>query len=189
MEYILARSGKLLSITQQKRIHEPKDGGGSSYRKTTKLNPLLRKYTEKLVRKTGWNGVAMIEFKGSENTDEWNIMEINGRFWGSLPLTISSGLNYPFWLHKLFENNLNEKSINKPIIGTRQRNLKKDIGWIVNKLKENENKIINFCRWLADFRYLFIGRESLDVESFKDPLPGLFEWYYLFHELLFKRLK
>ena len=37
----------------------------------------------------------MVEYKYNERTDEYVLMEINGRFWGSLQLAIDAGVDFP----------------------------------------------------------------------------------------------
>src|SRR3989304_2123387 len=41
----------------------------------------------------GWTGLAMVEFKLAE--DGARLMEVNGRLWGSLPLAVNSGRDFP----------------------------------------------------------------------------------------------
>ena len=46
-------------------------------------------------RRDRWHGVAMVEFKRDERDDTPRLMEINGRFWGSLQLAIDAGVDFP----------------------------------------------------------------------------------------------
>jgi len=48
-----------------------------------------------LLRKLGWWGVAMVEFRVDDSIGCPYLMEINGRFWGSLQLAIDAGVNFP----------------------------------------------------------------------------------------------
>ena len=43
----------------------------------------------------------MAEFKVNPRTGGWVLIEINGRFWGSLPLTIAAGADFPRYLYEL----------------------------------------------------------------------------------------
>jgi predicted ATP-grasp superfamily ATP-dependent carboligase len=47
-----------------------------------------------LLRRLGWTGVAMIEYRYDPTTESWRFLEINGRFWGSLPLAIDAGIPF-----------------------------------------------------------------------------------------------
>ena len=48
-----------------------------------------------LLRRLGACGVAMVEFRVDNRTREPYLMEVNGRFWGSLQLAIDAGVNFP----------------------------------------------------------------------------------------------
>lgn len=55
-----------------------------------------------LLRELGWEGVAMVEYRHDPATGESALMEINGRFWGSLPLAYHAGANFPYLYYRLF---------------------------------------------------------------------------------------
>ena len=86
---------------QHERLHEPPEGGGGTYRKSVPLSPELLKATRRLMKELRYTGVAMAEFKVNPRTGGWVLIEINGRFWGSLPLTIAAGADFPRYLYEL----------------------------------------------------------------------------------------
>jgi len=43
----------------------------------------------------------MVEFKHSRRTGAWALMEINSRFWGSLPLSLAAGVDFPRYLYEM----------------------------------------------------------------------------------------
>ena len=54
-----------------------------------------------LLQKLDWHGVVMFEFKEMLSAEEqvgYRILEANPRFWGSVPLAISNGVNFPVLL-------------------------------------------------------------------------------------------
>jgi predicted ATP-grasp superfamily ATP-dependent carboligase len=53
-----------------------------------------------LLRGAGWTGVAMVEFKLDARSGIPRLMEVNARFWGSLQLAISAGVDFPFLLYR-----------------------------------------------------------------------------------------
>jgi predicted ATP-grasp superfamily ATP-dependent carboligase len=63
--------------------------------KAVSLDAELLGRSERLLDAFGWNGVAMIEYKLDAPTGTPYLMEINGRFWGSLQLAIDSGVDFP----------------------------------------------------------------------------------------------
>ena len=56
-------------------------------------------------------GVAELDFVNDSRDNTPKLMEINPRFWGSLQGAISEGVDFPFLLHKLFEDgNIDKKN-------------------------------------------------------------------------------
>jgi len=74
---------------QHRRLHEwPPEGGVST---TCATEPLDRHAEQMersiaLLRSIGWQGPAMVEYRFDVASGRYWLMEINGRFWGSLPL-------------------------------------------------------------------------------------------------------
>jgi len=83
-----------------KRVREyPISGGASTSREVWDCDnhPLLTVITD-LLDKLNWHGVIMFEFKEvirQENDFEYRFLEANPRFWGSVPLAIANGVNFP----------------------------------------------------------------------------------------------
>jgi predicted ATP-grasp superfamily ATP-dependent carboligase len=59
------------------------------------LDHTLYDLSQQLLTRFAWRGVAMIEFKTDAATGRHYLMEINGRFWGSLQLAIDAGVDFP----------------------------------------------------------------------------------------------
>ncbi len=94
--FLLAWDGRTLASFAHRRIREkPPTGGVSVYRESVAVAPELRDYSERLLERFHWRGVAMVEFKQDAATGRSYLMEINGRFWGSLQLAIDSGVDFP----------------------------------------------------------------------------------------------
>lgn len=76
-------------------------GAGSSLRRSAALDPRVRAPAERLLRAMRWHGPAMVEFRDDGISDPW-LMEVNGRFWGSLQLAIAAGVDFPrLWVDLL----------------------------------------------------------------------------------------
>jgi predicted ATP-grasp superfamily ATP-dependent carboligase len=61
---VLARDGVILQAFQHQRLHElPLTGGGSTYRMSVPVDPMLLDYASRLLAAIGWTGVAMVEFR------------------------------------------------------------------------------------------------------------------------------
>jgi predicted ATP-grasp superfamily ATP-dependent carboligase len=97
--FLLAWEGRTLAAFAHRRIREkPPTGGVSVYRESVAVAPELREYSERLLARYRWRGVAMVEFKQDARTGTPYLMEVNGRFWGSLQLAIDSGVDFPAML-------------------------------------------------------------------------------------------
>ncbi len=76
-------------------------GSGSSLRRSVPLDPTLRAGAERLLRAMAWHGPVMLEFR-DDGVHPPRLMEVNGRFWGSLQLAIASGVDFPLlWVRLL----------------------------------------------------------------------------------------
>jgi len=69
-------------------------GSGSSLRRSVALDPRLQVRAERLLRQMEWHGPAMVEFRDDGVGPPW-LMEVNGRFWGSLQLSVAAGRDFP----------------------------------------------------------------------------------------------
>jgi len=69
-------------------------GSGSSLRRSIPVDPRLQQPASRLLSAMEWHGPAMVEFR-DDGTGEPCLMEVNGRFWGSLELAVASGVDFP----------------------------------------------------------------------------------------------
>ncbi|HEV2150162.1 MAG TPA: ATP-grasp domain-containing protein, partial [Longimicrobiaceae bacterium] len=94
--FVLLWEGEVVAAFSHRRIREkPPSGGVSVYRESHPLDPALLERSVALLRAFGWQGVAMVEYKLDAATGKAYIMEINGRFWGSLQLALDAGVDFP----------------------------------------------------------------------------------------------
>jgi predicted ATP-grasp superfamily ATP-dependent carboligase len=103
-QIVLMHEGRARYLFQHQRVHEwPPEGGFSSLCKSLPLDRhhLLMEKSIALLRELEWEGVAMVEYRHDPVTNESALMEINGRFWGSLPLAYHSGASFPWFMYKL----------------------------------------------------------------------------------------
>lgn len=97
--FALYQHGRAIALFSHRRIRErPPWGGVSVLAESVELCPRATAYATRLLDELGWHGVAMVEFKRDNRNDEPTLMEINGRFWGSLQLAIDAGVDFPAWL-------------------------------------------------------------------------------------------
>lgn len=184
---ILAKDGEILTALQHERVHEPPEGGGSSYRKTTDLHKGMLADTRKLIAAMSYTGVAMVEFKYDRLRDDWCLVEINGRFWGSLPLAVSAGLDFPAFLYEML---VDQRCVfpQSYRVGMHCRHLSSDFYWFFANARANKNDPSLATRRLRDVLMepftLMAGRERWDTFAYDDLVPGFAELRALASQLL-----
>ena len=82
------------AVFAHRRLREkPPSGGVSVYRESVAPDPSLVARAAALLAGLGWRGVAMVEMKTDARTGTPYLMEVNGRFWGSLQLAVDAGVD------------------------------------------------------------------------------------------------
>lgn len=82
---------------QHRRLHEwPPEGGVSTLCRAepTDAHSAQMALSEKLLRTLDWEGQAMVEYRYDAASGHYWLMEVNGRFWGSLPLALHCGADF-----------------------------------------------------------------------------------------------
>lgn len=175
---LLASEGEILYAFQHIRLHEvPLTGGGSSFRKSAEIEPSLLAAATTLIRALAWTGVAMVEFKWNPDTGTFCLMEINGRFWGSLPLADAAGADFPAMLAELYlTGHLAAQPDYRRDIYC--RNLASDLMWHEMVLRTRSDAVTTVPgvgQVLRDLARIFSPRHYFDTQSLRDPRPGLVE--------------
>jgi predicted ATP-grasp superfamily ATP-dependent carboligase len=187
---VLAAEGTILVAFQHRREHEPLMGGGSTYRSSMPVDPRLLEACEKLMAALAYTGVAMVEFKVDPHTQRWILIEVNGRFWGSLPLAIAAGADFPYYLYELLVNGRRDFPTHYRT-GVYCRNWSLDFSWTLDNLRANGSDPILMTkplrRLLRDALRLVTLREHNDTLTRDDPVPGLVETRALARTILVHR--
>jgi CelD/BcsL family acetyltransferase involved in cellulose biosynthesis/predicted ATP-grasp superfamily ATP-dependent carboligase len=88
--------GRPVALFGHRRLRErPPWGGVSVLSESVELAPQTRDFAIRLLDALDWHGVAMVEFKLDVRDNVPKLMEINGRFWGSLQLAVDAGVDFP----------------------------------------------------------------------------------------------
>ena len=103
-QFVLMRDGVAYSVFQHRRLHEwPPEGGVSAQCESLGLEQhrALMIKSIALLRELKWEGIAMVEYRHDPQTGRSALMEINGRYWGSLPLACAAGASFPWQQYQL----------------------------------------------------------------------------------------
>jgi predicted ATP-grasp superfamily ATP-dependent carboligase len=163
--FLMGENGEVKASFVHKRLREyPVTGGASTLRESVRQDD-VREMAHTLLKALDWFGVAMVEFKMDPRDGIPKLMEINPRFWGSLSLAITAGVNFPYLLFKMSRGET-FKPVEHYQIGKKCR-------WLL------PGDILHFIfnpkrmSLLPEFIYFWDKKTSYDILSLKDPLPIL----------------
>lgn len=93
--YGVYNHGKLMAHFLHKRLKEFPITGGASAVAESYFDERLYTYGKKICDGLKWHGPIMVEFKYDSKIDDYKLIEINPKLWGSLDLTVEAGVNVP----------------------------------------------------------------------------------------------
>ena len=178
--------GRPVALFSHRRLREkPPSGGVSVLSESAPLNPEAVEYASRLLNSLAWHGVAMVEFKQDDRDGTLKLMEINGRFWGSLQLAIDAGVDFPAIAVAIAGGAQPEPVTSYPV-GIRNRWFLGDLDVLLAVMFRDRRRLnlpagFPSRRGLArDFMRLW-GRDlHYEVWDINDPCPGLVElWHWL----------
>jgi predicted ATP-grasp superfamily ATP-dependent carboligase len=171
---LYGESGPLAWFAHKRIREKPPSGGVSVLSESADVDSRMKDMAARLLSASHWMGVAMIEYRVTPDGTPY-LMEVNGRFWGSLQLAIDSGVDFPWLLHRLVSGAATEGPANYRR-GRRLRWLLGDVDNLILQLRSGETgrggKARAAARFLASFVDLSCRQE---VFRWSDPVPGLRE--------------
>lgn len=93
--FALYQHGECVRLMTHERLMEYPASGGSSWLATSTAREDIRMMGTMLLDALQWHGPAMVEFKRGSDSGTPYLMELNPKLWGSLALSISSGVRVP----------------------------------------------------------------------------------------------
>lgn len=175
---VLSENGDVTLAFQHRRLREGW-GGSSSFRISESIDEHLLDACKKICQNTSLTGVCMFEFRVNRKKSEWILLETNARFWGSLALPVSLGLDFPKYLYDLLvsgvrpPNRTYRVSVRSRNVALDARNILSNLsrlGW--TRIPETAGAIAGFfaqpVNWL-------LGRETCDTVVSDDIRPAFAE--------------
>ena len=173
---VLAHQGRLLQAFEHHRVRE--DGAGSYYRVSAPLTPALLAACEAICGALGYTGLAMFEFRRNPADGAWILLEVNARPWGSMPLPLSLGVDFPWYWYRLLVDGVEEPR-RAYRAGVYARNLLQDLRGVTAEAQQRRARGEAWAGpWLgalAELRRWPLGQEVQDTIVGDDPAPGLVE--------------
>lgn len=175
--FVLIENGELRAAFAHRRLAEkPPAGGVSVWCESVPMDAELLERSRALLERFHWNGVAMVEFKRDLRTGKAWLMEINGRFWGSLQLAIDAGVDFPRML--ACPREMESPSSASYAIGVRSRWWWGEVDHLVSRLRRRGvNRVlpggtIGAGRVLGDLAFGWLRPRNRDcVFRFDDARP------------------
>jgi predicted ATP-grasp superfamily ATP-dependent carboligase len=172
---VLAENGTFLQPFQHRRLREGW-GGSSSYRISAPLDPHLYAACAKICAHTSFTGVCMFEFRRNPATRKWILLETNARFWRSLPLPLSLGVDFPRYLYDLLVQQRRPDPLEYPA-GMRSRNVVLDGLNLLTSLRRMRRDqwrtwLVEFGNFVAQPAYWLRGSEKSDTFVGDDLRPA-----------------
>ena len=187
--FILLWDDEVRAVGAHRRLREkPPAGGVSVYRESIAPDPELVAKAVALLRRFHWRGVAMVEFKADAATGTPYVMEVNGRFWGSLQLAIDSGVDFPALLLEAASGVRRERApVSRP--GVRSRWWWGDVDHLLTRFRRTDEELAlppdAPSRWRSALEFCAVWRpgDRNEILQSSDPRPFFRETYDWFRDL------
>lgn len=177
----LYNHGDIVTGFVHKRLTEKTHTGGVSTRRVSVKNDKLLDYGKRILDRMDWHGPAMVEFKYDEENDKAWFIEINPRYWGSLPLPVAAGLSIPYWHYCIAANTPFEVNDYKAGIESK---------WILGEFITLVERIIKCKLNWKEFKSIFNFHADNYDDFKKDDLTAFWGeiMYYLVKLIKFRKL-
>ena len=167
-------SGPIAWFAHRRIREKPPTGGVSVLSESVPVDPIMQSLAAKLLSAAHWTGVAMVEFRITEDGTPY-LMEVNGRFWGSLQLAIDCGIDFPWLLYQLTQN-LPMQVPQPYAIGRRLRWLLGDLDSLIGLWRHRPSKLSQKTRVTGAFIRSFTDlRCRQEILRLDDPRPAIIE--------------
>lgn len=138
----LFSQGRPLALFAHRRLREKPPGGGVSVlRESIPLARPITDYAVKIVQSAQWHGVAMVEFKVDRESGVPYLIEVNGRFWGSLQLAIDAGVDFPWLTYQLATAGRLESAEVSYRVGVKSRWFLGDLDQLLLRLRKSDEQL------------------------------------------------
>ena len=171
----------LALFSHRRLLEKPPSGGVSVVSESVPLDDEMVQAANRLLSAVGWQGVAMVEFKRDKRDGRAKLMEINGRFWGTLQLAIACGVNFPCLLLDTLQGKKLVHQKGEYLLGHKMKWFFGTLDHLLIRLK-NSDAVLNLPSGapsklgvVKNFAKLWSNNTSFDVFDRKDIRPFVHE--------------
>lgn len=172
---VLCDRGAVVQAFEHHRVSEME--GSSYYRVSRPVDPARLQAVQAMTADVHYTGLAMFEFKHDPANGLWALLEVNARPWGSLPLPVALGVDFPHALYQLQVHG-QAPAARDYVPGICARNLVADFQQLRMRLSLVANPLratVDGLGWLLQLPRVLVGKEHWDSMTRDDPRPGLAE--------------
>ncbi|WP_277554222.1 ATP-grasp domain-containing protein [Halobaculum limi] len=162
---VLADAGEILLHFQEERVRTYPASGGESTLLRPVHDPEMFEAAETIIRALEWTGPAMVEFMRTPAGESY-LIEVNGRYWGSVPFAIESGVDIPWHHYRLLRGETVDPPDYTNPVPLFHRLLYGDVKWLSEQLRAGNPAAIAQFLWAC-----FVAKQAF--VSVNDPVPTL----------------
>lgn len=161
---VLCEDGNIIAHTIQKGFLGAKNPYAPQLGFEFLKNDAVYQVTSNVMKALNWNGIAHLDLRHDAEADDYKLLEINARFWGSTEASKSVGVNFPLQIIR--------KSLGLSLTQTTYRN---------EQFMRYKGLFIQPSKL---FNWSFVKNNTDVFSVLKDPIPTL----YRFKEWLFRKI-
>ena len=168
--------GRPLTWFTHRRVREiDLRGGRSTAAESVASDARMVESARRMLAALHWHGVAMAEFKHDEASGQYWLLEINGRFWGSLPLALAAGVDFPYYLYQIAVDETPAPPATYPV-GVMARDAVAELKHFVRVMRHGNGARLSTLRQAATILHPWKAAFNWTAD---DPEPGRREWRHV----------
>lgn len=178
---MLCQDGQAYAVFAHHRVRSLSPTGGAAVVKETAADSVeletMKRHAITLAKVLHWDGPIMVEFK-IDSEGQPRFMEINGRFWGSLPLAVRAGVDFPKLFYRYAQSGVAE-NISHRVQPARTRHFLGDVRHLGAVLfsRDRMRQVRYPSRLTALWLFIIESFKSCgDIFRITDPMPSIFEY-------------
>lgn len=151
----IAKEGEVLCAVQHEEVLSfPKIGGSAVYIKSLQEEK-VKKYSEDLIRSLNYTGWGLVEFKMNNDGTDYELMEINPKFWASIEFSLRKN---PMFMKLLFDIDIPNEAIDSMVF--KHRSILSGYSKMDFKINVGDKHVESWSNWKYILYALIKGRKK-----------------------------